>query len=249
VTWCDRPPRSVEPRPPAEFAIVLLSTPSPIRTARAGTAICVPGAPRVRAVGALPPPRLPAHLGEFTLSRQRMAAFAAGCIVMEAPGVIEPGDVFPPDSDRPLLDRLAFALLEAADAEAAAPYTALIRRELHLPAGEDAAGALAGRLSPGDPRARPPARAPAVRRLRAAIRALQSGEVPSCSLETLAQDLRFLHLFTEEHAWPAAALDRLLADVLGDGEATGRLRQRRKRRGKVVPLRSAGRSGGRREDA
>jgi len=242
VTWCDSPPSSnAGAVPPAEFAIILLSRPVEVRRAPPATAICVPGTPPIRAVGTAAPLRLPAKIADLTMPPKRMAEFAAGRIVMHAPGLIGPADVFPPHSDRPRLDRLALALLEATEAEALAPYSALIRRELRLPVGTDAIAALGGRLSPADPEQRPPPRAPGVGRLGKALRQLQSGQAPDCSLDVMAADLRFLRLFDAREAWSPAALDRLLADVQSEPATrpASRARPTRARTAKIVPLRPA----------
>lgn len=245
VTWCEHAPASLDaPSPPAEFAILLLARQSEVRGAPPATAICVPGTPPIRAMGAAPAKHLPAKIADLTMPPQRMAEFGAGRIVMQAPGLIEPTDVFPLHSDRPRLDRLALALLEAAETESMAPYTVLIRRELHLPAGTDAFAALKAHLSPADPEQRPPPRAPAIARLGKALRQLQAGRAPDGSFDVLAADLRFLRLFDGRETWSPAALDRLLADVRAEPDTRSAQRRRpaHRRRAKVVPLRP-GRAG------
>ncbi len=106
---------------------------------------------------------------------------------------------------------------ERARAEALAPYTALIRHELGVAPGIDACALLRERLEPARPSERPPARAPGVVRLRAALRALEAKRVPELGLEQLIDDLRFLRLF--EPTSPELerdAMTRLLRDVMAD---------------------------------
>lgn len=93
------------------------------------------------------------------------------------------------------------------------PYIELIRSELQLTDDADAIAELASRLSPADPKDRPPARAPAVVRLGRALWSLRRRRVPAASLETLTKDLRVLKLFDPTAAWPEESLERLLTDV------------------------------------
>lgn len=243
VAWCDRLPSPLSTlRRPHEFSIVLLSSPANVRSAGRTTAICVPGTPKIHSVGTLAPQHLPAKVEELTMPPQRMAEYAAGRIVMEATSLIAPEAVFPPHSDHPRLDRLALALLESADAERLAPYTGLIRHELDLPPGTDPLIAVEARISPVDPRQRPPARAPGVIRLTKALRRLRAGQPPEPPLELLAEDLRFLRLFEEaERPLPPDALDRLLADVTNEPAPRRGRRPRTPRvdagARKIVPLR------------
>jgi len=239
VAWHDRLPSPLRPpRPPHEFSIVLLTSPADVRSAPAATAVCVPGTPKIRAVGALAPQHLPAKVEELTMPPQRMAEYATGRIVMEATGLIEPADVFPAHSDHPRLDRLALALLEAAEAEALAPYTAVIRHELGLPPGTDPLIALEARISPVDPRQRPPTRAPGIVRLTKALRRLRAGQAPEVSLDVLTQDLRFLRLFEDgDRGLPPDALERLLGDVNAEPVRRRGRRPRGAGTQKIVPLR------------
>jgi hypothetical protein len=112
-----------------------------------------------------------------------MAAYAAGRIVTAVKGLIEPGEVFTPGHDHPRLDRLALALLDAADADERAPYIALLRRAFGVPPGADPLEELGKRLVPEDPAQRPPARAPGVLRLAKALRRLRAGQPPEQTLE------------------------------------------------------------------
>lgn len=92
-------------------------------------------------------------------------------------------------------------------------YVALIRHELGLPSRSDALAALAVRLSPDDRGERPPARAPAVMRLKRALHALERGATPDDDLDAFAADLRTLALLTDRAPLTADALRRLLDDV------------------------------------
>ena len=216
VAWCDALPSPfAPPSPPAEFALVLLASAARFASVTDATAVCVPGVPKIRPIAEQPPQHLPANVEALTLPPYRMAAFAAGRIVTQAEGLIQLTDVFPPHGDHPRLDLLALALLEAIDADARAPYTAMIRHELALKPGTDPLEALGARLVPDDPDARPPARAPGVLRLAKALRRLRAGHAPEMTLEQFTEDLRFLKLFDDgDSAWSPETLDRLLDDVL-----------------------------------
>ncbi len=210
----------------AEFLIVLLDGPDSIDAAAANTAICIPKPPNLHALRNTDANKLPSRLQDLTFRPHRMAEYAGGRIVAPTPDAIDPTDIFPVHSEHPRLDRLALTLLEASDAEAIAPYTAVIRREFDLPAGADALAALETRLSPSDPSQGAPARAPGVVRLKAALRKLRKGTVPEVAIETMTEDLRLLRLFDDEHAaWPAAALDQLLGDVRAASPASGQARR------------------------
>jgi len=236
VTWSDhlddRPPSPT----PAAFRIALVSHAGALPEPPVRTAICVPGAPRLRAIRSGEDVQLPRRIADLTLPPHKMAEYASGRIVMASEGLIEPVDVFPPHSDHPRLDRLALALVEAAEVEATAPYTAVIRHELGLPPGADALAALGERLAPADVNARPPSRAPAVLRLARALRRLRDGLSPNDGLDQVTEDLRFLRLFDmREPVLKHDALDRLFDDVRNATPARGpakivRLRPRRKRR-------------------
>lgn len=116
-------------------------------------------------------------------------------------------------------------------------YIALVRHELRLPPGTDALGELAARLSPGDRDERPPARAPAVIRLKHALRTLHRGGTPEQNLDAFAADLRTLALLTDRSPLSGEALERLLDDV----RAPARRRvARRKPRANVTPFRPRG---------
>jgi hypothetical protein len=145
-------------------------------------------------------------------------------VLTAARNIVTPSDVFPAHSDRPRLDVLALAIVAAEVAEIMAPYTALIRRELSLPARANALDGLDERLVPKAGGA--PARAPALVRLRAASRRLHAGAEPTQGVEQFADDLRFLALF-DDAPMPAAALDRLLADVRADAAANQKASRRR----------------------
>lgn len=101
---------------------------------------------------------------------------------------------------------------DASAAEMIAACKAIVRLELKLPRGADALAALHARLSPEDPAARPPARAPAIARLRKTLRSLRAGRVPAATLDELTDDLRVLALFADEPL-SATALTALLRDV------------------------------------
>ena len=216
VSWLDEPPQPlVAPRPPARFHIILLQHARTLSDIPERVAICMPGSRRLRIVGDAPAPTdLPEAIDDLVLPLATMHEFNAGVIAMAAEGVIEPADVFPAHSAHPRLDRLALALIEAAAAEAMAPFTAVIRHELGLPPGTDTHAELAARLAPDDADARPPARAPATIRLKAALHRLQNDEPPRGTLEQLTADLRFLAMFAPDST-PLSrdALERLLSDV------------------------------------
>jgi hypothetical protein len=243
VSWRNKAPRRfAAPTPPDEFSIVVLSRPAEVRAVPAATAVCVPGATKIRTVGQQGERDMPASIKDLTLPPHRMAEFAAGRIVTAAPDLIEPEDVFPPHSEHPRLDRLALALLRASDAEAVAPYLAIIRRELALRPGTDPLIALEARLTPADTGSRPPARAPGVQRLSKALRALREDRAPDCTLEVMVEDLHFLSLFEDsDKAFSREALDRLLSDVMGEpdpGRRTARKRSDSEAPSNVVPFRA-----------
>jgi hypothetical protein len=99
------------------------------------------------------------------------------------------------------------------EAETLAAYTAVARHELRLSAGADATAALRDRLFPATAGDRPPARAPAVARLRGALRQLERRAAPAIALEQFAADLRFLRVFDPDEPWSGVAASRLLRDV------------------------------------
>lgn len=226
VTYGVDLPASLEAPEPGRFHIVLSATrgktPVPERTA-----VCVPGTPKLRKGQSAPPrPALPKRIAELWLPPPVMAMYAAGAIVTGGPHVA-PRDIFPPHSDRPRLDRLALALVDAARAETMAPYAAVIRHELNLRAGADVVAALDARLDPQRAAARPPARAPAIVRLRRVLKRLQAGLEPQLTLEHLTDDLRVLALF-DDSPLDTASLRRLLTDVTAPPA---------KRRASIVPFR------------
>ncbi|HZP58640.1 MAG TPA: hypothetical protein VFC53_13975 [Dehalococcoidia bacterium] len=98
------------------------------------------------------------------------------------------------------------------DAETLAAYTAVIRHALELPPYADAVAELAARLDPPDAHERPPARAPAVRRLRSTLAALRERATPEQSLESLEADVTFLRVF-EPARWTREELGRVLNDI------------------------------------
>lgn len=197
-----------------EFVIVLLAAAEKVGEAPHGTAVCVPKPAKVHALADSDANKLPSQLQDLTFRPHRMASYAEGRIVMSPESTIQPADVFPAHSEHPRLDRLALALLETADADVLAPYTALIRYELRLPSGSDALAELAARLTTGDPKSSPPARAPGVMRLAKALRRLRQALPPEIALEEMSEDLRFLRLFEDDkEGWSKDALDRLLSDV------------------------------------
>jgi hypothetical protein len=217
VAWLDRMPAApVAPRRPAEFLIVLLARPARTRSAPEATAICVPS----HAIAVEP-----ARAGsELVLDRDAMHAYARGRIIAPVAELITPADVFPARGERPRLDRLALTIVESVFAEAVAPYTALIRRELALRPGASPLAELARRLAARGL----PARAPAMPRLRRAARQLADRSVPAQPLAEFAEDLRFLRLFDDE-PMPPHALERLLADVREPAPA-------RERGARVTPI-------------
>lgn len=247
VAWCDALPSPfVPPAPPAEFAIYVLAARGRVSEVPERTAVCVPGTAKVRPLTELPQQHLPATVEALTLPPYRMAAYAAGRIVAPVHELIEPPDVFPQSHDHPRLDRLALALLDAADADERAPYVALIRRQLGVAPGADPLEALGRRLVPDDPVQRPPARAPGILRLAKALRRLRAGLQPDESLEAFDADLEFLRLFDASEPWPPDALSGLLDDVRHE-PARRRRTKRTASRGKatkppanVVPIRPHG---------
>jgi hypothetical protein len=124
-----------------------------------------------------------------------------------------------------------------ASPEELASYLGLIRFALSLPPAADPLDELEARLKPGDPSARPPARAPGIVRLRRALTALRRRTTPDVSLDVLAEDLRFLHMFSDDRRtrWPDDALRRLLGDVQGAPSSRVR-RSKPAATPKVVPL-------------
>lgn len=234
VALVDDPAESAHLKGGVDFHIMMLTAPSRIRTTPVRTAVCVPAPTKVRSVlhaGA----RAPRSLARLRFAPHEMEAYAHGRIVTAAPGMLEPADIFPLDGESPRFDLLAHALVESGDAEDVAPYLALVRRELGIAQPADAVSALARRLSSlsgsGVPR-----RAPAMSRLRQAVRRLAAHRAPDVTPGDFAADLRFLALFDEEDAASAAldagALSRLLADI------TARPARRRTRTpGRIVPFR------------
>jgi hypothetical protein len=206
------------PDPPAEFRIALISRPSSARRAPDATAICIPKLAKARAVvdsTSNPSGERAAidALRSGELPAQEHAQYRAGRIVTAA-GELDVRSVFSGVERRVDLEHLGRVLVAQANAEALAPYTATIRRELRLPPGADALVALESRLHPPDPTERPPARAPGIVRLRGVFSRLKAGALPEHDIETLIEDLRFLRLFEREaHPLRGEALDRLLADV------------------------------------
>lgn len=225
VDWLDKTPSLQPPPEGVAFRIVILARPATIADAPERTAICIPHRP----VDLAPPP----SLGRLSLDAADLTRFASGRIVMTPAGAVAGRDVFRRDEGHPRLETLALALVEAAAAEAIAPYVAVIHHALGLPRGADALAALQGRLAPDDPRERPPARAPGIVRLNRVLRDLRAGTPPRSSLDVLAGDLRLLRLFAmEEPTLPREALARLLDDVNAAAPRPAR------RPGKVVPLRA-----------
>ncbi|HYM29099.1 MAG TPA: hypothetical protein VET66_13190 [Steroidobacteraceae bacterium] len=123
--------------------------------------------------------------------------------------------------------------------ELAAAYIGVLRHELQVPHGADALAELEQRLAPEEPAERPPARAPAIARLAAALRRLRTRQAPACTLEQFTDDLRFLRMFEGgAGTWPADALGRLLAEIAATpGAAKARRRVAPRAAGSVVPLR------------
>lgn len=212
VTWCT-PGRYPERPARAAFLIVLVDRPAEAPQPETRTAFCLPAAAPLHILGQDEAAVvLPADIAELELPVSRMAAFGAGSIVMEA-DIVTPPDIFPAHSRRPRLDRLALAVIEAAEAHIVAPYAGLVRHVLELRGAADPIAALEARLgAPGLP-----PRAPGLKRLRAATRALRRGRAPDTTLEEMSEDLRFLLLFDEPgKKLERDALGRLLDDVLGE---------------------------------
>jgi hypothetical protein len=92
-------------------------------------------------------------------------------------------------------------------------YIGVLRHALALQPGSDALLELEMRLAPTDHSQRPPARAPGITRLRAALRAMRRGLAPAGSIEEFRADLAFLRVFDQDTSWGATALDALLGDV------------------------------------
>jgi hypothetical protein len=201
VLICDGAPGHYSER--AAFNIVLLLNAATPPEPPSRAAVCIPrGATQFA---------LPARIDDLRLPEDAMAAYRGGVIVAAARPMAAAED-FPAGSDRPRLDVLALAVVAAAEAETLAPYTALIRRELAVPAGADPLAALERRLHPSDPKEALPRRAPAIMRLRSALKSLQRRAAPDATVETFAADLRFLTLF-DETPLPRDAMERLLRDV------------------------------------
>ena len=152
VTIVDQPPRAEDTlEPTQDFAIAMLNAPHGVAVAPPATAICVPAVSSLRDIRMPGTLRLPTALAEFVLPPHRMEAYANGRIVTAIEGLIEAPDVFLRDSDHPDFQRLAIAVLSVADAEAVAPYIALVRHSLGLAAGTNALDELGLRLAPEDP--------------------------------------------------------------------------------------------------
>lgn len=196
-----------------DFVISLLSAPSDIDEAPAATAICVPAASRMRTIREVHGGQFAEDIAGFALPPHRMEAYASGRIVTAIEGMIAPADAFPIDGDRPDFEFIALALLSAADAEAIAPYVALIRASLNVAPGVDPLSALGLLLAPEDAQERPPARAPGIVRLAKALRLLRQRIAPESPIEEFDADLRFLHVFAKQEPWPADALESLLSNV------------------------------------
>jgi hypothetical protein len=99
--------------------------------------------------------------------------------------------------------------------ELVAAYVGVLRHELKLPRGADPLLELELRLTPADPRQRPPARAPGIARLARALKRLRVHKPPADSLDQFAEDLRFLRVFDDDAgAWSSEAIDDLLANVI-----------------------------------
>jgi len=219
------------------FRIALLSRPLAVDEAPDFTAVCVPGARHIRAVGKAQASELAESIDKLTFSPAEMRAYAAGRIVMSPPGLVEPGDIFPAHSERPLLDRLARVLVEVAEVEAVASYLAVIRHELGLAPGADALDALDARLSPEERAEHPPTRAPAIARLKAASKELRRGFAADGPLEQLVDDIAFLRLFGADAA-PLSpdALTRLLDDVVDAPARRPRATPQPRVPGRVIPF-------------
>lgn len=238
VIYGDVPPAE-PPTPPATFQIVLLTKPVSDRRAPERTAVCVPQLARRSLVNRIPTSAIAAHEIVASLKRGKLpstqhAQYAAGRIVLPA-GHTDTAAVFRAKNAVDL-EHLAQLLIEQARAEALAPFTAIIHRELIVPRGESPLQALEARLSPNDPAERPPARAPGIVRLNAALRRLNAGALPQVDIETFIDDLRFLRLFErDEHTLDRSGLERLLADVTG-----ARPRSSPKRKpARILPIRRA----------
>jgi hypothetical protein len=242
ISYTDAAPAD-PPSPPATFHIALLVRPADVSAAPAATAVCVP---KLTKASAIVGDRTAVEAASAAVSGLKRgilpealhAQYGAGRIVVPA-GEVDARKVFPPGRTHVDLEHLALLLVERASVEAMAPYIAIIRRELRVPPGGNALLALETRLSPADPRERPPARAPGIVRLRAALRHMKIGALPGIAIEAMSEDLRFLRLFErEEHALRRDALDRLLADVIGGPRvATRPAKGGRRAKGTIVPLR------------
>ena len=197
-----------------DFVISLLSSPAgDVGEAPPATAICVPTKSRMRGIRETQRGQFPEDIASFTLPPHRMEAYANGRIVTAIDGLIAPADAFPIDGDRPDFELIALALLSAADAEAIAPYIALIRVSLNVAPGGDPLDALGLRLAPEDVQERPPARAPGIARLAKALRLLRQRAAPESPIEEFDADLGFLRTFSKDEPWRADALESLLSNV------------------------------------
>ena len=235
VTYADSLPDELAvPEAPDEFAIYVLTAPQTPLDVPERIAVCSPGVPKIRLLGDDARQEFPRRIEDLTLTPQRMAAYAAGAIVAAVTLPIDASDAFPAHSDHPRLDRVALGLVEAADADAIAPFLALIRTELGLSPGADPLDELGMRLLPDDPKDRPPPRAPGVVRLAKALRRLRGDQAPETDADTFAADLRFLRTF-EQRDWPAEALNRLFEDVKTEPEKRTSVRKRRP--ANIVPMR------------
>jgi hypothetical protein len=102
-------------------------------------------------------------------------------------------------------------------------YTALIRRELRLQGGSQPLDCLEARLTSRDPRSRPPYRAPAIVRLRKALKRLRADKEPLTLPEQFADDLRFLQLFAPgQPILTADGARKLLADIIEEDDSIER---------------------------
>jgi hypothetical protein len=169
------------------------------------------------------------------MSKARHAQYRAGQVLLPA-GSIDAAKVFLRDATVDF-EHLALVLVDMQRAETLAPYLALIRHELGMPPGANALLALETRLFPADPAERPPARAPAIARLRKALKRLEAGDDPSIDLDELTSDLRFLRLFERtEHVLRRGALDRLLLDVSGTTHTAPPTPGPRRRQARIIKL-------------
>jgi hypothetical protein len=233
-SWGDDVPPAVQPR--KVFHIALRRSPEPC-DAPPGVAVCIPRLTKASARPVDPP--LPDVIEvmifreSLVLPESQHAQYRAGSVLTSL-GSIDPALIFT-QRGRVDLIRLALVLVEQSAAERVAPYTALIRQELALPPGADALSALRLRLQPADAASKPPASAPAIKRLARVLAALDSGRAPRVALERLAEDLRFLALFeAPDKAMKREALDRLLADVVAP--ETSKRPARRRKPARIIQL-------------